>query len=44
MVVATFRESVTQDEIRAQIPAERVQAKLLDEYGLIGVIKVAMPK
>ena len=44
VVVATFRESVTQDEIRAQIPAERVQAKLLDEYGLIGVIKVAMPK
>ena len=44
MVVATFREGVTQEEIRALIPAEQAQAKLLEAQGLIGVIKVAMPK
>ena len=44
MVVATFKEGVTQEEIRALIPAEQAQAKLLVEQGLIGVIKVAMPK
>jgi len=44
MVVATFKESVTQEEIRALIPAEQAQAKLLEEQGFIGVIKVAMPK
>ena len=44
MVVATFKEGVTQEEIRALIPTEQVQAKLLEEQGLIGVIKVAMPK
>jgi hypothetical protein len=44
MVVATFKESVTQEDIRALIPAEQAQAKLLEEQGLIGVIKVAMPK
>jgi hypothetical protein len=44
MVVATFKEGVTQEEIRALIPAEQAQAKLLEEQGLIGVIKVAMPK
>jgi len=44
MVVATFKEGVTQEEIRALIPAEQGQAKLLEEQGLIGVIKVAMPK
>ena len=44
MVVATFKEGVTQDEIRALIPAEQVQAKLLEEQGLLGSIKVAMPK
>ena len=43
-VVATFKEGVTQEEIRALIPAEQAQAKLLEEQGLIGVIKVAMPK
>ncbi len=44
MVVATFKVGVTQEEIRALIPAEQAQAKLLEEQGLIGVIKVAMPK
>ena len=44
MVVATFKEGVTQEEIRALIPAEQVQAKLLEEQGLLGSIKVAMPK
>jgi hypothetical protein len=44
MVVATFKEGVTQEEIRALIPAEQAQAKLLEAQGLIGVIKVAMPK
>jgi hypothetical protein len=44
MVVATFKEGVTEEEIRALIPAEQAQAKLLEEKGLIGLIKVAMPK
>ena len=44
MVVATFKEGVTQEQIRALIPAEQVQAKLLEEQGLLGSIKVAMPK
>ena len=44
MVVATFKEGVTQEEIRALIPAEQAQAKLLEEQGRIGVIKVAVPK
>lgn len=44
MVVATFKEGVTQEEIRALIPAEQVQAKLLEVQGLLGFIKVAMAK
>jgi hypothetical protein len=44
MVVATFKADVTQDEIRALIPAEQIQAKVLEEQGIIGAIKVAMPK
>jgi len=40
MVVATFKVGVTQEEIRALIPAEQVQAKLLEEQGLLGSIKV----
>ncbi len=44
MVVATFKEGVTQEEIRALIPAEQLQAKLLEEQGLLGSIKVSMPK
>jgi hypothetical protein len=44
MVVATFKDGVTQDEIRELIPAEQAQAKVLEEQGLLGVIKVAMPR
>ncbi len=44
MVVATFKDGVTPDDIRALIPAEQAQAKLLEEQGLLGSIKVAMPK
>jgi hypothetical protein len=44
MIVSTFKEGVTQEEIRALIPAEQVQAKALVEQGVLGFIKVAMPK
>ncbi|CAB4332423.1 MAG: hypothetical protein F2839_01545 [Actinobacteria bacterium] len=44
MVVATFKDGVTQEEIRELIPAEQAQAKVLEEKGLLGVIKVAMPR
>jgi len=44
MVVATFKEGVTQEDIRALIPAEQAQAKVLEGQGLLGFIKVAMPK
>jgi hypothetical protein len=44
MVVATFKEGVTPEDIRALIPAEQAQAKVLTERGLLGFIKVAMPK
>ena len=44
MVVATFKEGVTPEDIRALIPAEQVQAKVLVEDGRLGFIKVAMLK
>lgn len=44
MVVAKFKEGVSPEEIRALIPAEQVQAKILEDKGLLGFIKVAMPK
>ena len=44
MVVASFKEGVTQEDIRALIPAEQAQAKVLTEQGRLGFIKVAMPK
>ena len=44
MVVATFKDGVTADQIRELIPAEQKQAKVLEEKGLIGSIKVAMAK
>lgn len=44
IVVATFKTGVTPEEIRALIPAEQAQAKVLEEQGLLGFIKVAMPK
>jgi hypothetical protein len=44
MVVAKFKEGVVQEEIRALIPAEQAQAKILEEDGVIANIKVSMPK
>ena len=44
MVVATFKDGVTPEDIRALIPAEQAQAKLLVDQGLLGFIKVAMPR
>lgn len=44
MAVCTFLDGVTQDQIRELIPAEQIQAKLLKGEGLLGDIKVAMPR
>ena len=44
LVVARFKDGTTQEEIKSLIPAEVVQAKILENKGLIGFIKVAMPK
>ena len=44
MVVATFKDGVTPEDIRALIPAEQARAKVLVEDGKLGFIKVAMPK
>jgi hypothetical protein len=44
MVVATFKDGVSQEDIRGLVPAEQAQAKLLEEKGAIGTIKIAMPK
>ena len=44
MVVASFKEGVTPDDIRELIPAEQAQAQVLKEKGLLGEIKVAMPR
>ena len=44
MVVATFKDGVTPEEIRMLIPAEQAQGKLLEQQGVLGFIKVAMPK
>lgn len=44
MVVAKFKDGVTPEQIRELIPAEQVRAKELEEQGLLGSIKVAMPK
>ena len=44
MVVATFKDGVTPEEIRELIPAEQAQAKILEDKGLLGTIKVAMPR
>jgi hypothetical protein len=44
IVVATFKDGVTQDEIRALIPEEQARAKVLKEAGSIGFIQVAMPR
>ena len=44
MVVAVFKDGVSQDEIRALIPAEQIQAKILEERGVLGFIKLAMSR
>jgi len=44
MVVASFKEGVTPEEIRELIPAEQARAQVLKEQGLLGDIKVAMPR
>ena len=44
IVVARFKDGVTPEDIRALIPAEQTQAEVLVEQGLLGFIKVAMPK
>ena len=44
MVVARFKDAVTPEDIKSLIPAEVTQAKILEEKGLLGIIKVAMPK
>ncbi len=44
MVVAKFKDGVMPDQIRDLIPAEQLRAKELEEQGLLGAIKVAMPK
>jgi len=44
IVIARFKDGTTQEEIKSFIPAEVVQAKILEDKGLIGFIKVAMPK
>ena len=44
IVVAKFRDGVSPEEIRALIPAEQARAKVLTEEGVLGFIKVAMPK
>lgn len=44
MVIAKFKDDVTPDQIRELVPAEQEQAKNLDAQGLLGTIKVALPK
>jgi hypothetical protein len=44
MVVARFKDGVTPQEIGALIPAEQAQAAVLESQGILGSIKVAMPK
>lgn len=44
MAVARFRAGVTPEDIRALVPAEQAQARALTEQGLLGAIRVAMPR
>lgn len=44
MVVATFKKGTTPEQIRELIPAEQIRAKELENQGMLGFIKVAMPK
>ncbi len=44
MVVAKFKNEATQADIKELIPAEMAQAKILEDKGLLGEIRVSMPK
>ena len=44
MAIARFKPGVTPEDIRALIPAEQVQAAVLTAQGLLGEIRVAMPR
>ena len=44
MAVAVFKPEVTVDDIRELIPAEMAQAKILEEEGKLGAIKVSMAR
>lgn len=44
IVVATFKEDATPERIRDLIPAEQIRARELEDQGILGFIKVAMPK
>ena len=44
MAIARFKPGVTPEDISALIPAEQVQAAVLTEQGLLGGIRVAMPR
>lgn len=44
MVIAKFKADVTPEDIRELIPAEQARAKELEEQGLVGSIKVSMPR
>jgi len=44
MVMASFKAGVTLDDIRELIPAEMAQAKILEEQGKLGMIKVSMAR
>jgi len=44
MAVAVFKPEVTVDNIRELIPAEMAQAKILEEEGKLGAIKVSMAR
>ena len=42
--VCTFLENTTSEQIKELIPAEQVAAKILEDQGAIGKIRVAGPK
>ncbi len=44
IVIAKFKDGVKTDEIAELIPSEQRQAKILMDQGLIGSIKIAMPR
>lgn len=44
IAVAKFKSEATQEDIQKLIPAEQAQAKILQDAGSLGFIKVAMPQ